>query len=186
MKVFLLLEPPFSTISLELEDVAETKKYSYFSLSDVYMSEAEGGSAIAKTIAEAKAKGETLLADFTYRLIVEKYLQKAPKNKPNGFVLDPDCVGSAAEFDILMEVLEKAGHEIIVIDIQTPAEECAEYIEDFGVDEAEGMQEIAEYFDTFYPNICASIKAKGLQTELFSSEEDPRVSFKRFGDLLSI
>ena len=186
MKVFLLLEPPFSTISLELEDVAETKKYSYFSLSDVYMSEAEGGSAIAKKIAEAKAKGETLLADFTYRLIVEKYLQKAPKNKPNGFVLDSDCVGSAAEFDILMEVLEKAGHEIIVIDIQTPAEECAEYIEDFGVDEAEGMHEIAEYFEAFYPNICAKITERSLRTEIFSSEEDPRLTLRRFSDLFIV
>jgi hypothetical protein len=184
VKVFLLLEPPFSTISLELEDVAETKKYSYFSLSDVYMSEAEGGSAIAKTIAEAKAKGETLLADFTYRLIVEKYLHKAPKNKPNGFVLDPDCIGSAAEFDILMEVLEKAGHEIIVIDIQTPAEECAEYIEDFGVDEAEGMQEIAEYFDTFYPTIWSKITEKGLRTEIFSSEEDSIATLNWFSVML--
>ena len=184
MKVFLLLEPPFSAISLELEDVAETKKYSYFSLSDVYMSEAEGGSAIAKTIAEAKAKGETLLADFTYKLIVEKYLTKAPKNKPNGFVLDPDCIGSATEFDILMEVLEKAGHEIVVIDIQTSAEECAEYIEDFGVDEAEGLLEIAEYFDTFYPTISAKITEKGLRTEIFSGEEDPRLLIKQFLEML--
>lgn len=186
MKVFLLLEPPFSTISLELEDAAEAKKYSYFSLSDIYMSEAVGGSDIAKRLEEAKIAGHELLPHFAYRLIIEKYLQKAPKNTPNGFVLDPDCFSSAAEFEILIEVLEKAGHPVVVIDIQTPAEECAEYIEDFGIDEAEGLQEITDYFERLYPEIQTIIKAKGLQTELFSSEEDPRFTFKRFGELLSV
>ena len=186
MKVFLLLEPPFSTISLELEDAAEAKKYSYFSLSDIYMSETVGASDIAKRIEEAKSAGHELLPHFAYSLIIEKYLQKAPKNTPNGFVLDPDCFSSAAEFSILIDFLEKAGHALTIIDIQTPAEECAEYIEDFGIDEAEGLKEIGDYFNQLYPEIQNIIKEKGLQTKLFSSEEDPRVTFKRFGEILSL
>lgn len=184
MKVFILLEPPFSTISLELEDAAVAKKYSYFSLSDVYVSEAGGESEISKRLKEARNSGQELLPHFAYRMIIEKYLQKAPKNSPNGFVLDPDCISSVGELNILLDVLEKAGHSVAIIDIQVPAEACAEYIEDFGIEEAEGLSEIAEYFESFYPEIIDNLKEKGLQLEVFNDEEDPRLTFKRFSEML--
>ena len=185
MKVFILLEPPFSTISLELEDAAETKKYCYFSLSDVYMSEAGGESDIAIRVKEAKAEGQELLPHFAYRLVLEKYLQKPPKNNPNGFVLDPDCFSSAEELEILLDVLEKAGQTVdTVIDIQTSPEECADYIADYQVDEAEGLQEIAEYFEVLYPEVQKILLRKGIKTEIFSSDDNHRVTNKKFTELL--
>lgn len=185
MKTFLLLEPPFSTISLELEDAAEAKKYCFFSLSDIYMSEVVGEGTIAKKIKETKASGEPLPPHFAYRLIIEKYLKKPPKNTPNGFVLAPDCFGSVEELEILLEVLDQNENKIdAVIDIQISPEECASYLEDYQVDEAKGLAEIAKYFEVLYPPFLEILKKKGIRIEVFNSDEDAKTTFKRFSAML--
>ncbi len=186
MRIFLLLEPPFSTISLELEDAALTRKYYYFSLSDVFISETAGGSATAKRLKESIENGEEMQPLLSYRIILEKYLQKPPRNFPNGIILDPDCFGTAEELQVLLEVIEKYGNKIEgVIDIQTDAEECADYIEDFGVDEADGLLEISDYFENLYPEAKKIFKKKDIEIiATFSPDEDPRKMLKQFTDML--
>jgi len=186
MKTLLLLEPPFSTISLELEDAAAAKKYTYFSLSDVFMSETGGDSDIAKRLQEAKATGQELVPHFAYRIIMERYLQKPPKNNPNGFILDPDCFSSPEELKILLEVLAATGHPLdAVIDIRVTPEECADYMEDYLVDETEGLLEIAEYFEQTYPETMKILQEANVRIVAMSGETDARETYKQFCELLA-
>ena len=57
-------------------------------------------------------------------------------------------------------------------------------MEDYGVEEEEGIADIDEYFDVLYPEIIKIINDKGIKIETFSSDEDPRVTFKRFAEML--
>lgn len=175
MKIILLLEPPFCSMSLDIEDVFSVKKYSYLSLSDLFMAEMGGGSAIFK---EVKSQ-ESSDPQFVFKAIVEKYLQKTPKNFPSGFVLDPDFINDREELILLLELLKKMGHQIsYVIDIQESEEICKEYIDDFQVDREEGVAEIRNYFDEFYPQVIEIINQWQIPTITVAHQDESKPVIK--------
>ena len=183
MKIIILLEPPYSIISLELEEIAQSQKFTYFSLSDVYPSETGSESDIAKTMKTYSSRQEA--QSYAYRAILKKHLKNPPKNGPNGFVLDPDCVESPAEVAILLEVLTELGHPApIVVDVQTSMEECMENVEDMSWDE-EAAAEVSTYFEGQYDAFLDCYKHKGLTIVEFDVEMDEKGLRKQFLTLLS-
>jgi hypothetical protein len=185
MKYILLLEPPFCTTSLDLEEIAEKKKYYYLSMSDVYISELGGETEISEKLKELKSQNQEISENFTYELILEKYLKKTPRNFPNGFVLDPDCFGTKEELNILLEkIIQLENSDLLVIDIISTPEQCAELIVDYQADETEGREEIKEYFESFYPEVKEILSAKNIPVKIIESDKEEKEIAKNFSSIL--
>ena len=187
MRYILLLEPPFCTTSLDLEEIAEKKKYYYLSMSDVYISELGGETEISEKLKELKSQNQEISANFTYELILDKYLKKTPKNFPNGFVLDPDCFGTLEELNILLEkIIQYENAELLFIDILSTPANCEELIVDYHADEAEGKEEIKEYYESFYPKVSEIIKSKNIPVKTLESDKEEKEIAKIFSEILSL
>jgi hypothetical protein len=182
MKIIILLEPPYSIISLELEEIAQSQKFTYFSLSDVYPSETGGESEIAKQMKTFETRQEA--QSYVFSAILKKHLKNPPKNGPNGFVLDPDCIESPKEIEILLDILAEMGQPApIVVDIQTSLEECMENVAEMSWDEA-AAAEVSAYFDVQYDLFLGTFKAKGLTIVDFDVEMDEKGLSKQFLEIL--
>ncbi len=185
IKIILLLEAPYSMVSLELEDAVQPNGYTYFSLSDAFMNEAGSNSALGKKISKGKDEDSSIESEYIYTELLRHYLKKAPKNGPKGFVLDPDCINNVRELQLLIAVLQELGHEsFTVVDIMTERELCLEYIPDF-IDEEEAEEEIDAYFDEIYPQALALFHQLGIRVEHLDEEDDPRESYQDFVALLN-
>jgi hypothetical protein len=184
MKIILLLEPPYSMISLELEDAASSNGYSYFSLSDAFMNEAGSNSALGKKINSKSEDESDIQSEYVYKELLRHYLKKAPKNTPNGFILDPDCVNSFRELQLLLQILKELEHELYaVVDIMVDQDNCYEYVPAF-IDEDEAEDEIEAYFDEIYPQALALFHQLGIRVESFDEEDDPPETYRDFQALL--
>ena len=185
MKTILILEPPFSSLSLEFEEMAAKAKYTYFSLSDALLAELGGDSEISKKMEDLKQNQDTNISDLAVELILKKYLQKPTKNNPNGFILDSDCFNSLEELKQLKETLNSFGYQIdTVVDVKLTPEECAEDIEDFQVERSEGLAEIADYFENLYPQSLEFLKSNEIEIIEISDEEDEKLLFAKFAQIL--
>lgn len=185
MKYIILLESPFCTTSLDFEDITEKKKFFYLSLSDIYVSELGGGTEISEKLKELKAQNKEIPVNYTYNLILDKYLRKTPRNFPNGYVLDPDCFGNLEELNMLLDkIMSYENAELVVIDIQSTPEQCAEMIVDYQADEIESKAEIKEYFEQFYPEVMEVFKTKNISVKTIESDKNEDEAAKIFTQLL--
>lgn len=184
MKIILLLEPPYSMVSLELEDGAAANGFTYFSLSDAFMNEAGSNSELGKKINSKSEDENDIQSEYIYRELIKHYLRKAPKNTPNGFVLDPDCINSVRELQLLLQGLKELGHELYAaVDIMVEQDVCYEYIPSF-MEEEEAEEEIETYFDQIYPQALSLFHQLGIRVESLDEEDDPREVYQEFEALL--
>lgn len=185
MKIIILLEPPYSIISLELEETAIAKKFTYFSLSDVYPSETGGESDIAKQMQSFPTRAEA--QSFAYAAILKKHLKNPPKSGPNGFILDSDCIESPEEVGLLLDILTEMGHAApIVLDIKTPMEECLDNVDDLSWEE-DATAEVERYFQTQYTQLLTAFQARGLRVMDFEViDKDERALNSQFIGILAM